>query len=65
MSNQSTIYLAPHFFDARERTLLIEEPFLVIEGKLQNVDNVVNVSAERVRPLRELLTFDIPSHDFH
>lgn len=46
------------------RLLISEEPFLVIEGILQNVDNVIHVKADRILPLTygELAVPD--SHDF-
>jgi error-prone DNA polymerase len=55
--------LPPDLF-ARHRLLLISEQFLLIEGILQNQDNVVSVKAERVAPLgaNSVLT---QSHDFH
>jgi error-prone DNA polymerase len=38
--------------------------FLLIEGKLQNQENVVSVKADVVRPL-EVSELDVRSHDFH
>jgi error-prone DNA polymerase len=38
--------------------------FLLIEGKLQNQENVVSVKADIVRSL-EISKMDIRSHDFH
>jgi error-prone DNA polymerase len=38
--------------------------FLLIEGKLQNQENVVSVKADVVRPL-EISEMDVRSHDFH
>jgi error-prone DNA polymerase len=38
--------------------------FLLIEGKLQNQENVVSVKADVVRPL-EISEMDVQSHDFH
>lgn len=53
----------PDFFD-KHRTTLITEQFLILEGSLQNIDNVVALKVARVAPLRvEQLT--APSHDFH
>jgi error-prone DNA polymerase len=57
------VIVHPRLF-TREWITLIEEPFLLIEGVLQNVDNVVNVRAERIKALREM-SFDVASHDFH
>ena len=38
--------------------------FLLIEGRLQNQENVVSVKADVVRPL-EVSEMDVRSHDFH
>ncbi len=55
--------VTPDLFD-RYRFILVQEPFLLVEGVLQNIDNVASVKASRVRPLN----FHAPaaaSHDFH
>jgi error-prone DNA polymerase len=46
------------------RMALVNEPYLLVEGVLQNVDNVVSVRAESVLPLRAPRTGSV-SHDFH
>jgi error-prone DNA polymerase len=38
--------------------------FLLIEGRLQNQENVVSVKADVIRPL-EISEIDVRSHDFH
>jgi error-prone DNA polymerase len=38
--------------------------FLLIEGKLQNQENVISVKADVVRPL-EISEMEVRSHDFH
>ena len=38
--------------------------FLLIEGRLQNQENVISVKADVVRPL-EIGDFEVRSHDFH
>ena len=48
----------------RYRTELASERFLMVEGVLQNQDNVLSVKAERVEPLR-LTRAETSSHDFH
>src|SRR5207244_4190134 len=45
------------------RLALVSEPFLLIDGTLQQQDGVVSVRAERVEPLPPL-THAVPSHDF-
>jgi hypothetical protein len=42
----------------------VHHPFLLIEGRLQNQDNVISVKAEAVFPLR-LTKAEPESHDFH
>jgi len=46
------------------RVLLISERFLMVEGILQNQDNVISVKAERVLPLF-VTRAETSSHDFH
>jgi error-prone DNA polymerase len=54
----------PPIFE-RDRLTIVHEPFLMIEGRAQNVSGVIHVRAERVEALlvRELSTAE--SHDFH
>lgn len=54
----------PHLFE-RDRLTIVHEPFLMIEGRAQNVSNVIHVRAERIEALmlRELSAAE--SHDFH
>jgi error-prone DNA polymerase len=55
--------IAPDLFHSN-RLLLASERFLVIEGILQNQDNVISVKAERVLPLF-VTKAETVSHDFH
>jgi error-prone DNA polymerase len=48
----------------KNRLLLVSEPFLLVEGILQNQDNVISVKAERVSPLF-ITRAETTSHDFH
>jgi error-prone DNA polymerase len=59
----SNIIVTPQLFD-RYRIELVDHPFLLIEGALQNQDNVISVKASHIRPL----SFEVAaaaSHDFH
>jgi len=59
----TNVIIRPQLFD-KHRLVLANHPFLLIEGTLQNQDNVVSVKARHVKPL----FFNIaaaPSHDFH
>jgi len=59
----TNVIVRPQLF-TKEWITLIEKPFLVIEGVLQNVDNVINERAERVHALKDML-FEVASHNFH
>ena len=49
----------------KHRATLITEQFLILEGSLQNIDNVVALKVARVSPLRaEQEAIAAPSHDF-
>jgi error-prone DNA polymerase len=48
----------------KNRILLISGRFLMVEGILQNQDNVISVKAERVLPLN-VTNAATSSHDFH
>ena len=41
--------VVPQLFE-RHRLLITEESFLLIEGALQNFENVIHVKAQRIRP---------------
>ncbi len=55
--------ITPDVFE-QNRLLLVSEKFLLVEGVLQNQDNVISVRAKRVRPLR-VTEAETRSHDFH
>jgi error-prone DNA polymerase len=48
----------------KNRILLVSERFVMVEGILQNQDNVIHIKAERVSPLR-VTKAETTSHDFH
>jgi DNA-directed DNA polymerase III PolC len=48
----------------RYRLILVQEPFLYIEGTLEHREDVISVRAGRIQPLRPELG-RMPSHDFH
>ena len=59
----SNIIITPQLFD-KNRLVVVDHPFLLIEGRLQNQDNVISVKAKRIRAL----AFNVAansSHDFH
>jgi error-prone DNA polymerase len=49
---------------AENRVLLVTQPWLLIEGKLQNVDTVIHVRVSKLAALG-YRTDAAPSHDFH
>jgi error-prone DNA polymerase len=59
----SNIIVTPQLFD-EYRSELVSHPFLLIEGALQNQDNVISVKASHVVPLSFTVTATA-SHDFH
>jgi len=59
----SNIIITPQLFD-KNRLVVVDHPFLLIEGRLQNQDNVISVKAKRIRPLAFQVAAN-SSHDFH
>ena len=47
------------------RLLITEEPFLIIEGTVQNSENVVLIKAREIRALAHEQLVGTDSHDFH
>jgi len=54
--------VTPDTFD-RYKFEVLSEPFLIIDGVLQNLDGVISIKAARIVPLRAGATAE--SHDFH
>ena len=59
----ANIIVRPDLFDS-ERFKILDEPFLLIDGILQNQDGVTSVKAERLHALGGA-AIEIDSHDFH
>ncbi len=59
----SNAIITPGTFD-ENRFTVVGGRFLLIEGKLQNVDNVISVKADRVEVL-PVSEAELVSHDFH
>ena len=57
----SNIIVRPDLFD-RDRLTVISQPFLMIEGVLQNQQGVLSVKAERVQAIEGAAAVD--AHDF-
>ena len=59
----SNAIITPQIF-RQDHVVIVNQQFLLIEGKLQNQDNVISVKADRIRPLF-LTRAQTSSHDFH
>jgi error-prone DNA polymerase len=55
--------ITPQLFE-QDHVTVVHKQFLLIEGRLQNQDNVISVKAERVLPL-SVTEAQTTSHDFH
>jgi error-prone DNA polymerase len=60
----SNAIVDPDLFE-RFRLLITEEDFLLIEGEVQNSDNVVLIKTREIRPLAHDQLVGSESHDFH
>jgi len=60
----SNAIVDPNLFE-RFRLLITEEVFLLIEGEVQNSDNVVLIKTRDIRPLAHEELIGSESHDFH
>jgi error-prone DNA polymerase len=47
------------------RLMITHEPFLIIEGQVQNTDKVVLVRAKKIERMPDHSLAATPSHDFH
>jgi error-prone DNA polymerase len=59
----SNAIVTPDLFE-RVRLLITEEPFLIIEGTVQNSENVVLIKARQIRALMHDQLIGTDSHDF-
>ena len=59
----SNAIITPQLFQ-QDHVTIVHQQFLLIEGRLQNQDNVISVKAERIRPL-SITRAETTSHDFH
>lgn len=60
----SNVVITPNLFEA-QRLLITEESFLLVEGKLQHIDNVIHVKAGRISRLHHESLVGSKSYDFH
>ena len=59
----SNAIITPQLFQ-RDHVAIVHQQFLLIEGVLQNQENVISVKAASVKPL-EITQAQTESHDFH
>ena len=59
----ANVIIRPDLFE-RERFKILEEPFLLVDGVLQNQEGVTSIKAERLHGLGGA-KLDVESHDFH
>jgi error-prone DNA polymerase len=59
----ANIIVRPDLF-ARDRLVIVDEPFLMIEGVLQNQDGVTSIRAEVVQGMKGV-DVDFDAHDFY
>ena len=58
----SNIIIRPDLFD-REKTTVVRQPFLLVEGVLQHQEGVLSVKAERLQGIEGAASID--AHDFY
>jgi error-prone DNA polymerase len=59
----ANVIVTPDLYD-RDRLVVTRSKFLLVEGALQNQDNVIHVKATRLVALSDA-ALDMRSHDFH
>jgi error-prone DNA polymerase len=59
----ANVIITPQLFE-RNHIVVVQHPFLLVEGTLQNLENVISVKAQRIEPLA-ITRAEPASHDFH
>ena len=59
----ANIIVRPDLF-ARDRLVIVEEPFLIVDGVLQSQDGVTSIRAEQVQGMKGV-SVDFDAHDFY
>jgi error-prone DNA polymerase len=59
----ANIIITPQHFE-KDHTTVVHNPFLLVEGTLQNQDGVISVKAGYIKPFH-LTRAAAPAHDFH
>jgi error-prone DNA polymerase len=59
----ANIIITPDVYETNKRTI-VDAPYLIVEGALQNQDGAVSVKADRIDALQATAPA-VESHDFH
>ncbi|HPA17307.1 MAG TPA: error-prone DNA polymerase [Verrucomicrobiae bacterium] len=59
----TNVIVTPKLFE-RLRLVIVQEPFLMVAGRLQNQEGVISVKADRVEPLVYPVVTAVEGHDF-
>jgi error-prone DNA polymerase len=59
----ANVIITPDLYE-RERVVVTRSKFVVVEGRLQNQDEVVHIKATHIQPLA-FTNLEVSSHDFH
>jgi error-prone DNA polymerase len=59
----ANIIVRPDLF-TRDRLVIVEEPFLIVDGVLQSQDGVISIRAEQVQGMKGV-NIDFDAHDFY
>jgi error-prone DNA polymerase len=59
----ANVIITPDLYD-QDRLVVTRSKFLIVEGSLQNQDEVIHVKAKRLIPLSDK-ALEVRSHDFH
>jgi error-prone DNA polymerase len=60
----SNVVIMPDLFED-QRLEILTHPWVMVEGRMQNVDSVIHILAARISPLANPLELGTGSHDFH
>lgn len=60
----SNVVIMPDLFE-QQRLEILTHSWVMVEGRMQNVDSVIHILAERIYPLANPLELGTSSHDFH
>ncbi len=60
----SNVVVLPHLFED-QRAAILSHSWVMVEGRMQNVDSVIHILADQVTALANPLEIGTHSHDFH